>query len=88
MFAGTTTPLHCDPYENLYCQVWGSKQIWLVDPGQTSQVSHRMMMILIVCMIIQQPFPPPSQEDDIIMIIITWPDQGQVGHLISLAGCN
>ena len=27
-----------DPYSNLYMQVWGQKQIWLIDPSQTDQV--------------------------------------------------
>lgn len=36
--AGTTTPLHCDPYYNLFCQVMGSKYIRLYDRKHTQQL--------------------------------------------------
>lgn len=29
--AGTITPLHCDPYFNLFCQIWGTKYIRIYD---------------------------------------------------------
>lgn len=35
---GTVTPLHRDPYYNLYCQIIGSKRIQLVHPSQTGTV--------------------------------------------------
>jgi hypothetical protein len=30
--SGTTTPLHFDPYENIFCQVVGFKRFFLIDP--------------------------------------------------------
>lgn len=35
---GTITPLHCDPYYNLFCQVWGSKYIRLYDRKHAQQM--------------------------------------------------
>lgn len=36
--AGTITPLHCDPYFNLFCQVWGSKYIRIYDQKHAQQL--------------------------------------------------
>lgn len=36
--SGTRTPLHCDPYFNLFCQVWGSKYIRLYDHKYMQQL--------------------------------------------------
>ena len=36
--AGTTTPLHCDPYFNLFCQVWGSKYVRMYDQKYAQQL--------------------------------------------------
>lgn len=36
--AGTVTPLHCDPYFNLFCQVWGSKYIRIYDRKHAQQL--------------------------------------------------
>lgn len=36
--AGTMTPLHCDPYVNLFCQVWGSKYVRLYDSKHAQQL--------------------------------------------------
>lgn len=35
---GTVTPLHCDPYYNLFCQVWGTKYIRLYDRQYAQQL--------------------------------------------------
>ncbi|CAL8470425.1 g9967 [Coccomyxa elongata] len=36
--AGTLTPLHHDPYHNLFCQVWGSKTVRLYSPQQSQSL--------------------------------------------------
>ena len=36
--AGTITPLHCDPYFNLFCQIWGSKYIRIYDRKHAQQL--------------------------------------------------
>lgn len=36
--SGTTTPLHCDPYFNLFCQVWGAKYIRIYDRKHAQQL--------------------------------------------------
>ncbi|CAL5218404.1 g80 [Coccomyxa viridis] len=35
---GTQTPLHCDPYHNLLCQVWGTKLVRLYSPQYASKL--------------------------------------------------
>ncbi|DBA90535.1 TPA: Lysine-specific demethylase 8 [Trebouxia sp. C0004] len=35
---GTITPLHCDPYFNLFCQIWGSKYIRIYDRKHAQQL--------------------------------------------------
>ena len=36
--AGTATPLHCDPYCNMFCQVWGSKYVRMYDHKHAQQL--------------------------------------------------
>lgn len=35
---GTVTPLHCDPYCNMFCQVWGSKYVRMYDQKHAQQL--------------------------------------------------
>lgn len=35
---GTVTPLHCDPYYNMFCQVWGSKYVRMYDHKHAQQL--------------------------------------------------
>lgn len=35
---GTTTPLHCDPYCNLLCQVWGRKRVRIYDATERQRL--------------------------------------------------
>lgn len=39
--AGTRTPLHTDPYHNIFCQVMGHKYVRLYPPGATESVYPR-----------------------------------------------
>lgn len=36
--AGTATPLHCDPYYNMFCQIWGSKYVRMYHPKYKQQL--------------------------------------------------
>lgn len=41
--ARTTSRLHCDNFENLYIQLVGTKEIWLIPPGDTYALDEKFL---------------------------------------------